>query len=144
MRNELDTSTAIRDGIVAVPGVGAGDEPSAAPIEDGNNLPPNRPHTDQPNPMAGTLPGLIPEATGPPQMSAEENANYWHGLINEKSAANFMKMTTRWFQAKRQHGGGPIFVRISERCIRYRRIDLKAYAEGHLRKSTSDDGKWTR
>ena len=144
MRSELQASTAITDGIVAVPGVGAGepgDEPSAAPIEAENNLPANKPHADQPTPMAGTLPGHFPYATGPPQLSAEENATYWHALINEKLAAAFLGVTARFMQAKRQHGDGAKFVRISQRCIRYTRYWLKTYADEQLRSSTSDHGK---
>ncbi len=44
-------------------------------------------------------------------------------------------------QALRQRGGGPKFVRISCRCIRYRRADLREWAEARLRKSTADTGE---
>ncbi len=66
--------------------------------------------------------------------------DYWNALVDEKVAAEFLDMTSRSMQAMRQRGGGPRFIRISARCIRYRRIDLKAYADARLRSSTSDPG----
>ena len=64
--------------------------------------------------------------------------DYWFQLINEKAAAEFLNLTTRSMQAARQRGGGARFVRISARCIRYRRVDLKTWADARLRSSTSD------
>ena len=66
--------------------------------------------------------------------------DYWNALINEQLAAEFLGLTTRSMQAARQRGGGSRFVRISARCIRYRRIDLKAWADSLMRSSTSDSG----
>lgn len=68
------------------------------------------------------------------------DAEFWHGLIPEREAANFIGWTTRGLQARRQRGGGPLFVRLSSRSIRYRRIDLKAWADARVRRSTSDPG----
>lgn len=139
MRNELSGTTAIANGVVSVPGSNPGDTPPASQVVVADTLPPNEPSGD----LAVTSPNgattLTPDSTGPPDTN-----DYWFGLITEQEAAAFMRMTTRWFQAKRQHGGGPIFCRISQRCIRYRRIDLKAYSEARLRMSTSDDGKGVR
>ena len=63
---------------------------------------------------------------------------YWHSLIPETEAAEFLDMTSRSMQAMRQRGGGPRFIRISSRCIRYRRTDLRAWADARMRSSTSD------
>ena len=49
--------------------------------------------------------------------------NYWQELIGEEVAARFLKLTTRYLQAKRSKGGGPRFIRLSVRCVRYRRIE---------------------
>ena len=65
---------------------------------------------------------------------------YWFALIDEKEAASFLGLTDRTLQKYRQQGGGPEFVKVSGRCVRYRRIDLKALADSKLRKSTSDQG----
>ncbi len=67
--------------------------------------------------------------------------DYWFQLIDEKAAAKFLNLTTRSMQAARQRGGGARFVRISARCIKYRRVDLKTWADARLRSSTSDPGE---
>ena len=65
-------------------------------------------------------------------------SDYWNCLINEKAAADFLGLTPRTMQAYRQHGGGPRYISISSRCLRYRRTDLRAWAEGRMRSSTSE------
>ncbi len=143
MQDELNASTAIEDGIVAVPDGGAGGpggEPTALLTGAGNNLPPNEPGRNQISARPSHAQVLSPDSTGPPDTTAEKTADYWFGLIIEKQPAEFLRMTDRWLQAKRQHGGGPSFIRISQRCIRYRRVDLKAYTDRQLRSSTSDHG----
>jgi predicted DNA-binding transcriptional regulator AlpA len=70
---------------------------------------------------------------GPP-----DDPNFWHALINEKEAGDFLGLSDRAMQKMRQAGGGPRFIRISARCIRYRRIDLKTWADALMRSSTSD------
>ncbi len=70
-----------------------------------------------------------------------EDSDYWYSLIPEKPAGKFCDLTDRAMQKYRQTGDGPRFVRISSRCIRYRRIDLKAWADARMRSSTSDPGQ---
>ncbi len=70
-----------------------------------------------------------------------QDPSYWHSLIDESESADFLDLTPRSMQAMRQRGGGPRFIRISARCIRYRRIDLKAWADARMRSSTSDPGQ---
>ena len=77
------------------------------------------------------------DATGPPP----DDPNYWHALINEREAAKFLNLEPRTMQGYRRKGGGPEFIRISSRCIRYRRIGLKKWADDRLRTSTSDPGQ---
>lgn len=141
MQDELKTSTAIGDGIVALPDGGAGDpagESAAVVAGVQSNLPPNERADDLTKDHKNRISALKPDATGPPKMASGGDADYWNSLINEKAAAQFLGMTHRWMQSKRYNGGGPVFVRISQRCIRYRRIDLKEYADQQLRSSTSD------
>lgn len=71
---------------------------------------------------------------------AKCDPGYWYELIDEKAMAAFLDVTDRSLQKWRQTGGGPKFVRISARCVKYRRIDGRAYAEDLLRSSTSDPG----
>ena len=67
--------------------------------------------------------------------------DYWNALVDEKVAAEFPKVTPRSMQAMRQRGGGPQFIRLSSRCIRYRRTDLRAWADARMRSSTSDSSE---
>ena len=82
-----------------------------------------------------TVVGMDGSARGPPDAS-----DYWQALIDEKAAAAFLGLTDRTMQAYRQKGGGCKFIRLSSRCLRYRRIDLKAWADARIRSSTSDPG----
>ncbi len=65
---------------------------------------------------------------------------FWHSLIDEKQAAAFLGLERRTMQGMRQRGGGPRYFRISSRCLRYRRIDLRDWFEARMRSSTSDPG----
>ena len=68
------------------------------------------------------------------------DGDYWHALIDEKTAAEFLGLTPRTMQAMRQRGGGPPYCVISSRCLRYRRIGLRAWADERMRSSTCDPG----
>lgn len=83
------------------------------------------------------------ESLMPPGRSGDASdgsLDYWNALISEQDAAGFLNITRRTLQGLRQKGGGPIFARLSARCIRYRRRDLKVWAEARVRTSTSDPG----
>lgn len=68
------------------------------------------------------------------------STDYWDALIDEHAAGAFLNLTPRTLQKWRQSGDGPRYIQISARCLRYRRADLKAWAEARMRKSTSDTG----
>ena len=72
---------------------------------------------------------------------AEGNIDYWMAYIPEREAARFLELEPRTMQGLRQRGGGPIFFRLSSRCLRYRRADLRAWADERARTSTSDPGR---
>jgi hypothetical protein len=74
---------------------------------------------------------------------SSDDPGYWHALIKEEAAAEFLGVTRRSLQKWRQVGGGPRYVSLSARCLRYRRIDLTIWSDGHLRRSTSDLGAGT-
>jgi predicted DNA-binding transcriptional regulator AlpA len=59
-------------------------------------------------------------------------------LITEHEAAAFVGYTIRALQNWRVRGGGPKFVRVSSRSVRYRPRELIEWAESRLRASTSD------
>ena len=70
--------------------------------------------------------------------------DYWNALVDEKVAAAFLGVVDRTMQTMRQRGDGPPYVVISARCIRYRRIGLKAWADARMRTSTADPGPETQ
>lgn len=65
---------------------------------------------------------------------------FWHGLVDERAAADFLGLSVRTLQGLRYRGGGPVFVRISGRCLRYRRVDLREWSDARVRRSTADPG----
>ena len=81
---------------------------------------------------------LPPGAEAPPPA---DPPGYWHELIPKSEAADFLGLTERFLENRRQHGGGPRYIAVSSRCIRYRRIDLRTWSEARLRSSTSDPGQ---
>ncbi len=87
----------------------------------------------------------LPHPTTAPDMTAltsaeDREAGYWFSLIPENEASHFCGVTARTLQSWRQRGGGPKFIKISARCIKYRRIDCRQWAEARMRRSTSDPG----
>ncbi len=61
-------------------------------------------------------------------------------LLTEPQAAEVLNFTARTLQAWRVRGGGPPYVKISARAIRYRQCDLNRWIEQRIRSSTSDPG----
>ncbi len=64
--------------------------------------------------------------------------DYLDRMINEQKAGEFIGYTTRALQNWRLRGGGPMFVKVSGRSVRYRRRDLIQWAESLLVASTSE------
>lgn len=60
-------------------------------------------------------------------------------LLNETQAAAFIGVTRRALQSWRISGKGPKYVRISARCIRYRKPNLIEWGETLTQTSTSQD-----
>lgn len=60
-------------------------------------------------------------------------------LLTEAQAAKLIGLSPRFLQARRYTGDGPPYVRISSRCVRYRREDLAAWAKDRVRTSTSQE-----
>ena len=63
-----------------------------------------------------------------------------HALITPPEAARLLNLSERALENWRHRGGGPRYVRVSGRCIRYRRGDILAWIGERLRVSTSDSG----
>ena len=64
--------------------------------------------------------------------------DYHDCLIDENEAARFLGYSVRALQNWRVRGGGPKFVKVSARSIRYRRRDLIEWAESLLVANTSE------
>ena len=58
-------------------------------------------------------------------------------LLTTKQAAAFLNFTPRALESWRIHGGGPHFVRVSARAVRYRRRDLEDWIATKVIASTS-------
>jgi len=59
-------------------------------------------------------------------------------LINEKEASELFGMSVAWFQRKRWEGGGPLFLKIDKKSIRYQISDLNNYFIKKKLRSTSE------
>lgn len=71
--------------------------------------------------------------------SESNDPDYFDCLIDERVAAKFVGYTVRALQNWRVRGGGPRFVKVSSRSVRYRRRDLIEWIESRLRSNTSQD-----
>jgi predicted DNA-binding transcriptional regulator AlpA len=54
-------------------------------------------------------------------------------LLSQKRVATMLSVTPRAVEAWRIRGEGPSFIRISSRCIRYRRSDVEAWLSSRER-----------
>jgi len=64
--------------------------------------------------------------------------DYLDRLLTETEAARIIGFSVRALQGWRLKGGGPRYVKVSGRAIRYRRRDLIAWADARLRSNTSE------
>lgn len=60
------------------------------------------------------------------------------GLLDEAAAARYLDLSPKALQNWRAAGDGPVFVRISSRCIRYEPEKLMEFIEARRKKSTSE------
>ena len=69
--------------------------------------------------------------------SPDTAPDYFDRLIPEHDAADFLGYSIRALQNWRVRGGGPDYVKVSSRSVRYRRRDLVSWAEARLQSHTS-------
>ncbi len=62
-------------------------------------------------------------------------------LLRQREAADILNVSPRTLEAWRWRGGGPQYLQLSIRCIRYRRSDLEAWERDRERQNTSDPGE---
>jgi len=59
-------------------------------------------------------------------------------LLTEQQAATLLNVNPRTLQKWRVQGGGPRFVRMSRRCIRYWPKDIREWVQNRIKSSTSE------
>lgn len=64
--------------------------------------------------------------------------NTMEPLLDERQAAEILGLSVRFLQNRRYVGGGPPYVKISARAVRYRPSDLERWVEKHLQLSTAE------
>jgi predicted DNA-binding transcriptional regulator AlpA len=64
--------------------------------------------------------------------------NTIESLLDERQAAEILGLSVRFLQNRRYVGGGPPFVKISARAVRYRPSDLERWVEEHIQSSTAE------
>ena len=62
-------------------------------------------------------------------------------LLTPDEAAAWLRVTKGHLARLRVVGGGPLFVKLSRRCIVYRIEDLEAFVGSRIRRSTSDEAR---
>ncbi len=70
-------------------------------------------------------------------MPNDLNANNPSALVDEREAASILCYSVRALQNWRYRGGGPLFVKVSSRSVRYRRCDLPKWVEDRIVSNTS-------
>jgi hypothetical protein len=66
-----------------------------------------------------------------------DERDYLEQLLTEQEAAALLGLSVRFLQNRRTRGGGPLYVEISRRCVRYRRRDLIAWLDALSKPHTS-------
>lgn len=61
-------------------------------------------------------------------------------LLRPDETAAVLKFSVRTLEAMRLRGGGPLYIALSRRAVRYRRSDIDAWIASRERRSTSDPG----
>ena len=83
-------------------------------------------------------------ATAHPSQSAPtgglESGDDPDQLMRQEQAALILEVTPRCLENWRHRGGGPRWIQISTRCIRYRRSDLIQFIEERLKSNTTKCG----
>jgi predicted DNA-binding transcriptional regulator AlpA len=60
-------------------------------------------------------------------------------LLDEDEAAEYLGLSPRTLQGLRVKGGGPDYIKIGSRAVRYRLSDLEEFIEERRQSSTSED-----
>jgi excisionase family DNA binding protein len=72
------------------------------------------------------------------QSNDQERPPSSDALLDSKQAAEYLNVAVKTLQNLRWKGGGPRFIKLGERLVRYRKSDLDQFVETNLRQSTSE------
>ncbi|MEW8645222.1 MAG: helix-turn-helix domain-containing protein [Candidatus Thiodiazotropha endolucinida] len=72
-------------------------------------------------------------------MTTQSQALDLYRQLTTFEAAKFLSITPRTLEQMRQHGTGPLYVRFTPKCIRYRVKDLIEYQEANLKRNTLEN-----
>lgn len=61
-------------------------------------------------------------------------------LLRPREAAHELGVAEKTLETWRLLGSGPVFIRLSARCVRYAPADLRAFCDSRKARSTSDSG----
>jgi hypothetical protein len=86
-------------------------------------------------------PGVITKSGAPPPAPRVVQRQGPEPLFDERGVAAILNMSPATLRNWRVNGLGPMFVRLSRRCIRYRPADVDAWLVARLARSTSDGGR---
>ena len=59
-------------------------------------------------------------------------------LMSERSLADYLNVSVKFLQKLRMEGGGPKYIHLSKRLVRYRRGDVTSWIENNARWCTSE------
>ena len=68
-----------------------------------------------------------------------ESSDYWWALLTPRGAAPFLGVKERTLEEWRRLGGGPPFLRLGQGRVRYRRINLREWADAQILTSTAEE-----
>ncbi len=64
-------------------------------------------------------------------------------LLRQEEVAKILNLSPRTLEAWRHRGGGPRYILLTPRCVRYKESDLNQFLEERVRTSTADPGEHT-
>ena len=78
-----------------------------------------------------------------PLADATNHSRHPDALLKTADAADLLTLSPRTLEALRLRGGGPPFILVTDRAVRYRREDLWQWISTRRHTSTSDTSGYT-
>lgn len=78
---------------------------------------------------------MLPDLPEPTAPAADSE------LLTPEETAAQLKISQGYLARLRVEGGGPRYVKLAKRVVRYRPVDVRDYVVARLRASTSDRGE---